>query len=111
MTTKTLDRSRNFGTVYGSSDGGLYYQDGCTFNGDGKQVGAGAPATIPDKPGPNEVLLGSTEADATETGVTLEQLKELHPAQIKKLVVMAELPLETGVGSKKRNIENLLAAG
>ncbi len=105
MTTKTLDRSRNFGEIFGASDGSLYFQDGCCFNGDGKLVGADAPAaetTPPADPPPG---------GPKPNGVSREQLVALHPAKIKKLVEMAGLELETGQGSKARNIENLLAAG
>ena len=43
--------------------------------------------------------------------MTLETLEALHPSAIKKLVKAGGLELETGKGSKARNIENLLAAG
>lgn len=107
MSGKTLDRTRKFGVVVGASDGSLYYQDGCCFNGDGQLVGADAPAPAAE---------ASSQAQADETpesgaAVTREQLEPLHPAKIKKLVELAGLELETGQGSKARNIENLLAAG
>ena len=103
MTTKTLDRSRNFGTVYGAQDGSLYMQDGNCFNGDGQLVGADAPAPA--------AAPAAAEPAPEAAGVSREQLEGLHPTKIKKLVEMAGIDLETGPGSKKRNIENLLAAG
>ena len=105
MSGKTLDRSRNFGTVLGASDGSLYYQDGCCFNGDGQLVGA-APAGVTP-----ETLAPTPGIEPASAGVSREELQSLHPAKIKKLVEMAGLELETGQGSKARNIENLLAAG
>ena len=105
MTTKKLDRSRKFGTVVGATDGSLYHQDGCCFNGDGELVGAGpaapppAPAATPEPPAGNPAA------------ISREQLQALHATKINKLVEMEGLTLETGAGSKARNIENLLAAG
>ena len=112
MTTKTLDRSRKFGTVYGASDGSMYHQDGCTFNGIGAMIRGDAPQGNADEPPvvtPEPAAVA--EAVESEPDVSREQLEALHPAKIKKLVEMAGLELETGPGSKARNIENLLAAG
>ena len=102
--TRKLDKSRKFGVVVGSKDGSLYFQDGVCFNGAGDEIGAAAPATVVTKPVP--VVVPPAETD----GVTLEQLQALHPSKIKKLVELRGLVLETGQGSKARNIENLLLA-
>ncbi len=103
MSGKTLDRSRPFGTVVGSGSGAAFMQDGVCFRGDGScleddPTPAPAPAAPPD----------DTQAPADDTGV---KLQAMHPSAIKKLVKAAGLELETGKGSKARNIENLLAAG
>ncbi len=104
--TKMLDKSRNFGMVYGSTIGEIYYQDGLCFRGDGTCVDE--PASLPET-----APVSEPESPATDngTGVSREQLQALHPAKIKKMVEMAGIPLETGTGSKARNIENLIAAG
>lgn len=104
MTSKTLDRSRPFGNVYGGATGALYHQDGLLFNGAGEHVPrpgeAGAKAAPP-----------SAEPVAAEAeGADREELEALHISQIKKLVQEEGLELETGPGSKGRNIDNLLAA-
>lgn len=103
MTIK-LDTSRNFGTVYGSSDGTAYMQDGNCFRGDGALVGAAA------EPADTEPVAAPAPA-SDDAGDSRERLESLHPSKIKKLVTMAGLEVETGMGSKGRNIENLLAAG
>lgn len=104
MTTKILDRSRPYGTVVGSHDGGVYHQDGTCFRPDGREVGAAAePALTPAAaPAPAPV---AAEADAA----TLEDLQALHVSQIKKLVAEAGLTYIAGAGSKAKNIEQLLA--
>ena len=104
MAAKTLDRSRKFGVLYGAHDGSAYTQDGLHFDGEGLQIGTAQPETIPDKPGPNEVELGSDDD-------LRSQLESLHPSQIKKLVEQEGLVVVKGPGSKAKNIENLLAAG
>ncbi len=102
MTTRTLDRSRPFGTLYGAKDGSAFFQDGVCFRGDGSCLeDAAAPAAPAAAPA----------AAPEPAGVTLETLEALHPSAIKKLVKAGGLELETGKGSKARNIENLLAAG
>ncbi len=35
---RTLDRSRDFGIIYGSDDGAAYEQDGLLFNGAGNEM-------------------------------------------------------------------------
>ncbi len=116
MSGKTLDRSRPFGTVVGSGSGAAFMQDGVCFRGDGScledapEAPEPAPKTIPDGPTPPDAAPpGGPQAPPLEDmGV---KLQGMHPSAIKKLVLAAELELETGKGSKARNIENLLAAG
>lgn len=103
MTSKTLDRSKRFGWIYGGDTGALYTQDGLCFNGAGEHVPQPGEAAAPEAK--------AAPAPAGEPGaVTREQLEELHISQLKKLVIAEELELETGPGSKARNIDNLLAA-
>ena len=104
MTTRTLDRSRAYGTVVGSSDGSAFMQDGVCFRGDG--------SCLEDDPTPAAVVAQAPPAAQPDvSGVTREQLEALHPSKIKKLVAAGGLELVTGKGSKALNIENLLAAG
>jgi len=102
--TNKLDKSRRYGTVVGASNGAVYYQDGIQFRGDGTPVGEPAAQAAP----PPAPVVQPPPADDS---ASREDLQALHPSQIKKLVEDAGLTLETGAGSKKRNIENLLAAG
>ena len=108
MSGKTLDKSKKFGVVVGSADGSLYYQDGACFDGDGQLVGA-PPAVTPGPPVTDTA--GGIADDIDEPGIRREELEGLHATKIAKLVEMEGLTLETGAGSKARNIENLLAAG
>ncbi len=115
MSGRKLDRKRAFGVVVGSSDGSAFMQDGVCFRGDGScledapEAPEPAPETIPDgTTQPDAAPPGGPQAPADDTGV---KLQAMHPSAIKKLVLAAGLELETGKGSKARNIENLLAAG
>ena len=103
--TKRLDKSRPYGTVYGSSDGSVFYQDGVSFGPDGVPIGevlkAPEPAAAP--------VAEST--DTTPDPDAREELEAMHPSQIKKLVEAEGLELVKGPGSKSKNIENLLAVG
>lgn len=110
MTIK-LDTSRNFGTVYGSSDGTAYMQDGHCFRGDGVLVGSAAEQGVPVGTAADHGVPVGTTAEPAASDDSRERLESLHPSKIKKLVTMAGLEVETGMGSKGRNIENLLAAG
>ena len=103
MSNKTLDRSRAFGVVVGARDGSAFWQDGESFRSDGSLVGS--------EPAPAETAAPVVPAASEPVGVSAAELQTLHPSKIKVLVLAAGLPLETGVGSKKRNIVNLLAAG
>lgn len=109
MTSKTLDRSKRFGWIYGGDTGALYTQGGLCFNGAGEHVPQPGEAAAPEVKAAPEAK--AAPAPAGEPGaVTREQLEELHISQLKKLVIAEELELETGPGSKARNIDNLLAA-
>ena len=103
MTIRTLDRSRPFGVVVGSHDGSAFMQDGVCFRGDD--------SCVDDSPAPAAVVAKAPEPAPAPAGVTRETLEALHPSAIKKLVKAGGLELETGKGSKAKNIENLLVAG
>jgi hypothetical protein len=106
-----LDRTRKFGVVVGSHNGSAFYQDGLHFRGDGSCI---EESDIPEpvaEAAPIVTTAVPVADPAADPGVTREQLQALHPTKIKKLVGMAGIELETGQGSKARNIENLLAAG
>lgn len=106
MSDKILDKSRAFGVVVGARDGSAFWQDGESFRSDGSLVGS--------EPAPAETaapVVPVVPAASEPAGVSAAELQDLHPSKIKVLVQAAGLPLETGKGSKARNIENLLAAG
>ena len=113
MSTKILDRSRPFGVVVGASTGAVHHQDGVCFGGADREIGA-PPAQVAPTPPAETTTTPEPTPEPTPTpdgAVTREELLALHPSQIKKLVESNGLVLETGAGSKKRNIENLLTAG
>lgn len=97
-----LDKNRPYGVVVGASDGSVFHQDGKCFGTDGYLLGE-QPATPAPAP--------AAAAAAEPAVATREDLQALHPSKIKLLVEASGLELETGSGSKGRNIENLLAAG
>lgn len=102
--TDRLDKNRPYGVIVGANDGSAYHQDGKCFRGDGSDMAA--PAAAAPAPAP-----AATPAPTEPAAATREDLMALHPSKIKLLVEDAGLALETGSGSKARNIENLLAAG
>lgn len=104
MTSKKLDRSRPFGWLYGGATGALYSQDGLCFNGNGEHVPQAGDPKQPSVATPKPAV---AEAPA---GVSRAELEDLHISQLKKLVAEEGLELETGPGSKARNIDNLLEA-
>jgi len=105
--TRILDRSRPCGTIVGGSDGATYYQDGYHFRADGSCLEDGPIEAKTEEPAV-EVVAETVEESGS---ASREDLEALHISQLKKLVAEAGLELETGPGSKARNIDNLLAAG
>lgn len=109
MTTKILDRSRPFGVVVGSHEGAVHYQDGVSFGGDDREIGAPpvadenepSPVTTPPDPPP-------PGGPAVDPGVERDELEVLHPSQIKKLVLENGLVPAVGQGSKAKNIDLLM---
>jgi len=105
--TRLLDKNRAFGVVVGASDGTAFHQDGHCFRPDGTEVGA--PVVVP-APVPVAAETAAAAPDIpAPAGVTREELKALHPSQIKKLILAEGLELIVGPGSKAKNIEQLLA--
>jgi hypothetical protein len=103
MTTKKLDWSRPYGDVVGGDTGAAYYQDGNMFRADG--------SCIDDEPAEVPAVESAAEPPEESGSVSRAELEALHISVVKKLVAEAGLELETGPGSKARNIDNLLAAG
>ncbi len=110
-----LDKTKRYGNIFGIHEyGATFTQDGRNFNGQGHEVGEGItpPVDDPVRPGaagpaPTEPSDGAVTAPAADTEAAL---KELHPAQIKKLVEEAGLVPDSGPGSKARNIAILIDA-
>lgn len=105
--TKILDRTKPFGVVVGASNGAVHYQDGVSFGGDDREIGAPpvAAATLAAAPAADT----PDPTPSNDGAVTREELEALHVSQIKKLVENAGLEYITGAGSKAKNIEQLLA--
>jgi hypothetical protein len=103
-----LDKSRPYGTVYGSSNGAAYHQDGNLFRPDGRPVGAAnpepAPTVAPDLPVADPAPV--VEPPAPDLAA---ELKALHPSKIVAIMEKRGLTPVTGSGSKAKNIEILLA--
>jgi hypothetical protein len=108
MTTKKLDWSRPYGTVVGGDTGAAYYQDGNKFRADGSSIDDEPAEVGAVDVAPEEVDFAPEEESGS---VSRAELEALHISVVKKLVAEAGLELETGPGSKARNIDNLLAAG
>ncbi len=106
--TRTLDRLRPHGQVFGVHElGAVFEQDGCLFNNQGDCVYEpdDAPKAATPKP-PAEPGDPPAEPEADRRA----KLEKLHASAIRKLVEESNMTPAKGAGSKARNIEQLLAS-
>lgn len=120
MARAKLNKNARYGTIFGIHEyGAVFEQGGKLFNGAGDEVGPGITEEVAEPlrqgaagPAITAPVTDGGDADK-EPGPEVplaERLKELHPAQLAKLVTEAGLKPATGAGSKARNIDLLVAA-
>jgi len=111
---RKLDKNRKYGNIFGIHEyGGVFEQDGRCFDGAGNEVGPGITPVVEEPLRPGAAGPAPTEpAPAIPAAVAnmADELANMHPATIAKLVTEAGLTPITGPGSKKLNIKQLLDA-